>query len=113
LKTSTINRLVHVKTGDMVYIISGKEKGKKGKILRVLRNKNKAIVEKLNIAKKHSKPTQKNPTGGINEVEVGINISNMLLYCDKCNKPSRSGIKKLTGGEKARYCKRCNEEFKS
>jgi large subunit ribosomal protein L24 len=104
---------LHIKSGDTVYIISGKEKGKTGKVLRVVKGKNKAIVEKLNIAKKHSKPTQKSPAGGINEIEMGIDVSNMLLYCAKCAKPSRAGYKLLENGEKIRYCKRCQEEFKA
>lgn len=103
----------HIKSGDTVYIIAGKEKGKTGKVLKIDKVKNKAIVEKLNIAKKHTKPTQKNPTGGINEIEIGIAVSNMLLYCKKCTGPSRSGTRVLENGEKIRYCKRCNEEFKA
>jgi large subunit ribosomal protein L24 len=113
LKTNAIKKnSTHIKTGDTVYVIAGKEKGKTGKVLKIDRVKNKAVVEKLNIAKKHTKPTQKSPTGGINEVEVGIPVSNMLLYCKKCAKPSRAGNKVLENGEKIRYCKRCEEEFK-
>ena len=112
MRLNSVNKTSHIKTGDTVYIISGKEKGKTGKVLRVLRDDNKAIVEKLNVAKKHSKPTQKNPTGGISDIEKGIDISNMLLYCTKCKKPSRAGVKLISGKEKVRYCKRCNEEFK-
>ncbi len=104
---------LHIKSGDTVYIISGKEKGKTGKVLRIVKGKNKAIVEKLNIAKKHSKPTQKSPTGGINEIEMGIDVSNMLMYCTKCAKPARAGNRILENGEKIRYCKRCEEEFKA
>jgi large subunit ribosomal protein L24 len=113
LKGVGIKRDMHIKSGDTVYIISGKEKGKTGKVLRVIKNEKKAIVEKLNVAKKHSKPTQKNPTGGITDVEKGIDVSNILLYCSKCKKPSRSGIRKISDTEKVRYCKRCNEEFKA
>lgn len=113
MKSHSISRDMHIKTGDTVFIISGKEKGKTGKVLRVIRGENKAIVEKLNVAKKHSKPTQKNPTGGITDIEKGIEVSNMLLYCSKCKKPSRTGIKRISDTEKVRYCKRCNEEFKS
>jgi len=104
---------LHIKSGDTVYIISGKEKGKTGKVLKVMNGKNKAIIEKLNISKKHTKPTQKNPTGGINDIEMGIHVSNMLLYCTKCSKPSRAGYKILDNGEKIRYCKSCEEEFKA
>ena len=63
---------IHIRTGDTVFVVSGKEKGKRGKVLRVLRKEDKAIVEKLNIVKRHSRPTQKNPTSGIVEKEAGM-----------------------------------------
>lgn len=113
MKAVPVKNNMHIKTGDLVYVIAGREKGKTGKVLRVIKSENKAIVEKLNIAKKHSKPSQKNPTGGIADIEKGIDISNMLLYCSKCKKPGRYGIRVLSGNEKVRYCKRCDEEFKS
>jgi large subunit ribosomal protein L24 len=103
---------LHIKNGDTVYVISGKEKGKTAKIIKILRDENKAIVERLNVIKRHARPSQKNPSGGIIEKEAGIHISNLMPYCPKCKRPSRVGRKKLAGGEKVRYCKRCNEEIK-
>jgi large subunit ribosomal protein L24 len=103
---------LHIKNGDTVYVISGKEKGKTGKVIKILRDENKAIVERLNMIKRHARPSQKNPSGGIIEKEAGIHISNLMPYCPKCKRPSRVGRKKLAGGEKVRYCKRCNEEIK-
>jgi large subunit ribosomal protein L24 len=103
---------LHIKNGDTVYVISGKEKGKTAKVIKILRDENKAIVERLNVIKRHARPSQKNPSGGIIEKEAGIHISNLMPYCPKCKRPSRVGRKKLAGGEKVRYCKRCNEEIK-
>jgi large subunit ribosomal protein L24 len=103
---------LYIKNGDTVYVVSGKEKGKTGKVIKILRNENKAIVERLNVIKRHSRPSQKNPSGGIIEKEAGIHISNLMLYCPKCKRPSRIGRKRLAGGERIRYCKRCNEEIK-
>jgi large subunit ribosomal protein L24 len=104
---------LHIKNGDTVYVVSGKEKGKTGKVIKILRNEHKAIVERLNVIKRHARPSQKNPSGGIIEKEAGIHISNLMLYCPKCKRPSRVGRKRLAGGGSIRYCKRCNEEIKS
>ncbi len=103
---------LHIKNGDTVYVVSGKEKGKTGKVIKILRGENKAIVERLNVIKRHARPSQKNPSGGIIEKEAGIHISNLMLYCPKCKRPSRVGRKRLEGGERIRCCKRCNEEIK-
>lgn len=103
----------HIKSGDTVYVISGKEKGKTGKVIRILRDKRKAVVEKLNMVKRHARPSQRNPGGGIIEKEAGIHISNLMIYCTKCSRPVRIGRKRLSSGEKIRYCRRCDEEIKS
>jgi large subunit ribosomal protein L24 len=103
---------LHIKNGDTVYVVSGKEKGKTGKVIKILRGENKAIVERLNMIKRHARPSQKNPGGGIIEKEAGIHVSNLMLYCPECKRPSRVGRKRLAGGERMRYCKRCNEEIK-
>ncbi len=102
-----------IKKGDTVYVISGKEKGKTGKVLRVLTDDKKAVVEKLNIVKRHARPSQKNPGGGIFEKETGIHLSKLMIYCAKCDRPVRIGRKRLPSGEKTRYCRRCGEEIKS
>jgi large subunit ribosomal protein L24 len=104
---------IHIKNGDTVYVISGKEKGKTGKVIKILGDKSKAVVEKLNVIKRHARSSQKNLAGGIIEKEAGIHISNLMLYCPRCKRPSRVGQKRLASGERLRYCKRCDEEIKS
>lgn len=99
----------YLKKNDLVITLTGKDKGKTGKILKVLRDKNKVIVEKINIVKRHIRPTQVNPQGGIIEKEMPIHISNVLLYCKKCQKGVRIGKKLLEDGSKVRVCKKCGE----
>lgn len=101
----------NIKAGDTVFVTTGKEKGKTGKILRVIAKDNKAIVEKLNIVKKHTKPTQKNPTGGIVEKESPIHISNLMLVDPSTNEPTRVGFKFLENGNKVRISKKSGEEI--
>lgn len=100
---------MHVKKDDMVKIIAGKEKGKTGKVLRVFPAKGRVVVESLNIVKRHTRPTQVNPEGGIVEKEAPLSVSNVMLVCGACNEPARTGVRKLDDGSKARYCKKCNE----
>lgn len=97
-----------IRKGDMVQIIGGREKGKTGKVLKVIRDKNRVVVEKLNIFKRHTKPTQKSPQGGIVEKEGSIHYSNVLLLCPKCNTGVRVG-RKVEGDKKLRVCKKCGE----
>ena len=94
---------------DTVYVIAGKEKGKKGRVLLVDRGKNRVLIEKVNIIKKHMKPNKKYAQGGIIEKEAPIAISNVLLLCPKCNKPTRIGASLLESGKKHRTCKKCKE----
>jgi len=100
---------LHVKTDDMVKVISGKEKGKTGKVLRVFPAKGRIVVESLNVVKRHTRPTQLNPEGGIVEKEAAISISNVMLVCSSCNEAARTGIRSLEDGSRVRYCKKCNE----
>lgn len=100
---------LHVKKNDMVMIIAGKDKGKTGKVLRVLAEKNRLIVENLNMVKRHTRPNQANSQGGIIDKESPLAASNVLLVCSSCNKPARTGVRALEDGTKARYCKKCNE----
>lgn len=100
---------LHVKKDDMVMIIAGKDKGKSGKVLRVLPDKGRVLVESLNVVKRHTRPSQMNKEGGIIEKEAPISISNVLLLCPGCNKPVRTGVKVLDDGSKVRFCKKCNE----
>ena len=100
---------LHVKKNDMVKIIAGKEKGKAGKVLRVFPAKGRVVVENLNVIKRHTRPTQLNPEGGIIEKEAPLSLSNVMLVCGSCNEPARTGVRDLDDGSKARYCKKCNE----
>ena len=100
---------VHVRRGDTVAVITGKERGKRGKVLRVLTDKGRVVIEKVNMVKKHQRPTQKVRQGGIIEREGALALSNVLLVCGRCDKPARTGIKVLADGRKQRVCKRCGE----
>jgi large subunit ribosomal protein L24 len=100
---------VHVKKGDTVLVITGKDAGKKGKVLTVIPSKQKVIVEGVNIVKRHTKPTQKMPQGGIIEKEAPVSSSNVMLFCNKCNSPTRVARMFLENGKKVRYCKKCGE----
>ena len=96
-----------IKTGDTVKIIAGEEKGKEGKVLRVDREKNRAIVEGLNLVKKHTKPNAQNPQGGIVEKEASIHISNLALIDPKTKKTTRVGFE-VRDGKKVRISKKSN-----
>jgi len=100
---------VHVKKGDLVMVISGKDAGKKGKVLSVDRAKGRVIVEGVNIVKRHTRPTPKMPQGGIIEKEAPVASSNVMLFCNKCNRPTRIGKQFLADGTKTRVCKKCGE----
>ncbi|GAB6084429.1 50S ribosomal protein L24 [Desulfuromonas carbonis] len=102
------NRL-HVKKNDMVMIITGKDKGKSGKVTRVFPEKGRLVVENLNVVKRHTKANRANAEGGIIEKEAPLDASNVLLLCGACNKPTRTGMRNLEDGSKVRFCKKCNE----
>ena len=100
---------LRLKKGDMIQIVSGEHKGQSGKILRVYPDKGRALVEGRNVVKRHTKPNQKNQQGGILEKEATIHLSNLMLVCEKTEKPTRFGIKKLDDGRKARFSKKSKE----
>jgi large subunit ribosomal protein L24 len=100
---------LHVRRGDTVGVVTGKERGKRGKVLRVLRDSERVVVEHLNMIKRHQKPTQKLRQGGIIEREGPLALSNVLLVCGRCDRPVRVGVRVLNDGRKARVCKRCGE----
>lgn len=104
-----VRQKYHIKKNDTVMVIAGKEKGKSGKVLRVLTKKDRAIVEKLNMVKRHMRPGAHSRQGGIVEKEAPIHISNLMLICSKCTDPTRVGYKILDDGRKARFCKKCGE----
>lgn len=101
----------HIKKNDQVIVISGNEKGKKGKILTVDHENGRVIVEGVNMATKHKKPRRQGETGGIIQQEAALNMSNVMHICKKCGKPTRIGYTVLKDGSKVRVCKKCNENF--
>ena len=101
---------LHVKKDDTVVVLTGKDKGKSGKILKVIPKKMRVIVEGINIIKKHQKPSQAHPEGGIITKEAPIHVSNVLLFCPKCGKGVRTR-KKIDGDKKIRVCVKCGNEF--
>lgn len=94
-----------IKKNDMVLVLSGEDRTKKGKVLKVLSDQNKVIVEGVNMVKKHTRPSQKLPQGGILEVEAPIHASNVKLIAPKANVATRVGFKTLKDGSKVRVCK--------
>ena len=99
-----------LKKNDVVTVISGSDRGKNGKILKVFPRRGLAIVEKVNFIKRHSRPTQKMPQGGILEKEAPLPMSKLRLICNKCNEPTQVKVQRTEGREKAaRICKKCKE----
>lgn len=103
---------LHIKKGDMVYVNAGENKRLKGKVLRVLVDKQRAIVEGINMVSKSQKPSAKNPQGGIVKQEAPIHISNLNLVDPKSGKPTRIGRKRNADGKLVRYAKKSGEEIK-
>jgi large subunit ribosomal protein L24 len=99
----------HIRKNDKVMVIAGKEKGKIGSVLKVIPKREGAVIEKLNMVKRHTRPSGKTGKGGIVEKEAPINLSNLLLVCSKCAEPARVGRKVLEDGSKVRFCKKCGE----
>lgn len=104
-----MNSKLHVKTGDTVVVLSGKDKGKKGKVLEAIPAQRKVVVEGVSVASRHTKPRRQGETGGILKKETPIYASKVMLVCPKCDKPARTGYKFLENGTKVKYCKKCNE----
>ena len=100
---------VHVKTGDTVVVLSGKDKGKKGKVMAVSPKEGKVIVEKVNIVSKHIKPRRMGEPGGIIKAEGAMYASKVQIICPRCKKPTRVGHKINADGTKDRICKKCGE----
>ncbi|MDA8089929.1 MAG: 50S ribosomal protein L24 [Nitrospiraceae bacterium] len=98
-----------IRKDDTVQVLAGKERGKKGRVLVVHTDKDKVIVEKINIIKRHTKPSRSNEQGGIIEKEGPLHISNVMLVCPKCGARSRTAIQEAAGGKKHRVCKKCKE----
>lgn len=98
-----------LKKNDPVVVISGKDKKKESKIIVIDKEKGKVVVENVNVVKRHTKPNQINPDGGIIEKNMPFDISNVMYHCKKCNKGVRLGVKVLDNGKKSRFCKSCGE----
>ncbi len=98
-----------IKKNDMVMVVTGRERGKTGKVLRVLPDSGKATVERLNVVKRHSKPRGAASPGGIVEKEAPLDISNLMFFCERCNAPVRVGFKIAADRSKTRVCRRCHE----
>lgn len=101
----------HIKKNDEVIVISGNDKGKKGKVLAVNHESGRVIVEGINMATMHKKPRRQGEAGGIIRQEAALNMSNVMHICKKCGKPTRIGYTVLKDGSKVRVCKKCNENF--
>ncbi|MBX2842551.1 MAG: 50S ribosomal protein L24 [Flammeovirgaceae bacterium] len=102
-------RKLHLKKGDKVEVIAGNHKGKKGLVLEVLRNNNRAIVEGVNLVTKHIKPTAENPEGGVEKTEAGIHISNLMVLDPKTGEKTKIGRRKDEEGKLKRYSKKSDQ----
>jgi large subunit ribosomal protein L24 len=98
-----------IKKDDKVKVIAGKDRGKIGKVLKVIRKKNRVLLENINIVKHHAKPSAQNRQGGIVEREAPVHWSNVMLMCNKCMSPARIKIRRLEDDNKVRVCSKCNE----
>jgi large subunit ribosomal protein L24 len=105
---------MHVRKGDQVVVITGKEKGKRGRVLRLLTEKGRVVIERINLVKKHTKPSQRQPRGGIIEKEGSVEASNVALWCGKCVAPRRAKVEDAGGdSKKRRVCTKCGTAFET
>jgi large subunit ribosomal protein L24 len=102
-----------VRKGDTVVVIAGKDRGKSGKVLSVWGQERKVTIEKINMIKRHTKPNQQNRQGGILEREAPIHLSNVMIYCTTCQKPTRMGSKTMTDGSRVRICRKCQQPIET
>ena len=99
-----------IRKGDRVKVITGKDKGKESRVLRVYPHKERLVVEHVNMIKKHQRATQRQPKGGILEIEGTIHVSNVMLICPSCSQPTRIGRKRVDG-DRVRVCKKCDKDI--
>ena len=104
---------MHVRKGDQVVVIAGKEKGKRGRVMRLLTEQGRVVIERINMVKRHTKPTQRNPRGGILEKEGSVEASNVALWCGKCVAPRRAKHEHKDGQDKRRVCVKCGTPFET
>lgn len=102
---------VNIKKGDEILVISGKDKGRRGKVQRVSPRDNAVLVEGLNLAKKHSKPSKANPQGGVIDKALPLNVSKVMVVCPGCNKPTRIVRERAADGSLVRSCRHCNRNL--
>lgn len=105
------NTKMHVRKGDKVKILCGKDKGKEGEIIRAIPEKQRVVVKGANMMKKAMRPTQANPQGGISTMEAPIHVSNVMLICPECGQPTRTGKRVNEEGKKVRVCKKCGKDI--
>lgn len=103
--------MLKVKKGDVVKVIAGNDRGKRGEVLKVLREQERLIVKGVNIITRHQRPTARQREGGIIEREGTIHLSNVLVICPSCDRPTRVGFQVSEAGEKMRVCKQCHGTF--
>jgi len=102
---------LHIKKGDFVHVMVGRDKGKTGRVLQVYPRDAMAVVEKVGVVKRHSRPTQKNPQGGIVDKAMPVPASRLQLVCMHCRRPTRLKRQLLPSGDKVRVCRHCNEQL--
>ncbi|WP_173363558.1 50S ribosomal protein L24 [Eggerthella sp. YY7918] len=102
---------MQIKKGDKVQVLAGKDKGKEGVVLRALPQKQRVVVEKVNVIKKALRPTQQNPQGGISSIEAPIHVSNVMLVCPECKAATRVSKRFTEDGKKVRVCKKCGKDI--
>ena len=98
-----------IKKNDTVMVVAGRDRGKTGKVMRVLPDRGRVVIERLNIVKRHSKARGAQSPGGIVEKEAPLHISNVMIFCDRCNAPVRVGVKTADDGTRNRVCRKCGE----
>jgi large subunit ribosomal protein L24 len=104
---------MNLRRGDNVVVVSGKEKGKRGRVLRLLTKKHRVVIERVNMVKRHTRPTQANPRGGVLEKEGSVEVSNVSLWCGKCSAPRRARAEIKEGQTKRRACIKCGTIFEA
>ena len=100
-----------IRKGDKVKVIAGKDKGKESRVLKVQPHNSRLVVEHVNMVKKAQRPTQRNPKGGLLEIEGTIHVSNVMLLCPSCSQPTRVGRRRADDGSKIRVCKKCGNDI--
>lgn len=103
--------MLKIKKGDLVIAVAGRNKGRKGKVLKVFPSQRRVLVEGVNIVKKTTRPSQRNPQGGLISQEIPFDVSNVMLFCSRCSRGTRFKAELLKDGSKIRVCKGCGEKI--